>query len=111
VFLNDTKRHHVYRAHPGPPPPIRYIDYNSMIMLCDYHTGHFIDMTSDQVDYIKGLVWIDPASRPDLELYPLDCLSFGRGSTPCLYRIHDEKCVPIGPLPSPEWDRQWREPR
>lgn len=75
------------------------LNYNCLIILCDYETGEFIDVTPDSMDYSKGLVWVP--KREDS--YPLDFLSIGRTGLANLFRIHDEKILPLGPVTREGW--------
>ncbi|WAC73509.1 hypothetical protein OU995_01805 [Roseateles sp. SL47] len=92
-------------------PERRYLvvmNYNCLLILCDYETGDFIDVTPDRMDYSKGLVWV-PRVSP--ESYPLDFLSLGRSGVANLFRIHDEKILSLGPAAMDGWFPKPGEPR
>ncbi|MEO7494852.1 MAG: hypothetical protein ABIT83_16065 [Massilia sp.] len=72
------------------------ISYQCTIALCDYNTGEKLDLVRDQMDYSKGLGWLDATS--DARLYPWDFVTWGRSGTAHHFRIHDEKIVALGPL-------------
>lgn len=87
----------------------RYIillNYNCLIILCDYDTGEFIDVTPDSMDYSKGLIWVPKQDKS----YPLDFLCFGRTGVANLFRIHDEKILPLGPVTREGWTAAVGEP-
>jgi WD40 repeat protein len=75
------------------------LNYNCLIILCDYETGEFIDVTPDAMDYSKGLAWV-PRQE---DSYPLDFVCFGRNGLANLFRIHDEKILPMGPITRDGW--------
>jgi hypothetical protein len=72
------------------------IGYRTEIVLCDFETGAKLSVTPDQADFSKGLEWV---SQPDCDDgYPLDFVTFGRTGTAHLYRIHNERCIAMGPI-------------
>lgn len=73
-----------------------FISYTSNVYLCDFNSGELINWIPDQMDYSKGLLWVETANHPDL--YPLDFLTFGRSGTAHHFRIHDEKILALGPV-------------
>jgi WD40 repeat protein len=72
------------------------ISYQTTIGLFDFWTGARLDVVRDQLDYSKGLSWVDTAVDPCL--YPWDFFTWGRSGTAHLFRIHDERIVALGPL-------------
>jgi outer membrane protein assembly factor BamB len=72
------------------------ISYTCNLLLCDLDTGELLSEVPDQMDYSKGLIWIDPHRRFDA--YPLDFLTFGRSGCAHHFRIHDEKILALGPV-------------
>jgi len=72
------------------------VDYQTEVVLCDFQTGAKLSVVPDQVDFSKGLEWVSPARREDG--YPLDFVTFGRTGTAHLFRIHNERCVAMGPI-------------
>jgi hypothetical protein len=75
------------------------ISYQCTIALCDFLTGEKLDLVRDQMDYSKGLAWLD--ASVDRRLYPWDFITWGRSGTAHRFRIHDERIVALGPLPVP----------
>lgn len=75
------------------------ISYQTTIALADFHTGEKLDLVRDQVDYSKGIAWLDPS--PDPRLYPYDFVTWGRSGDVHAFRVHDERIVALGPLGSP----------
>ena len=71
------------------------INYATDVVLCDLETGEALATCADQIDYSKGLVFLEP---DDPAAYPLDFITFGRSGTAHLFRIHNEKCVQLGPF-------------
>lgn len=72
------------------------ICYQTTIALCDFVTGHTLDLVRDQLDYSKGLAWLDASVDP--RLYPLDFVTYGRSGGAHHFRIHDEAIVALGPI-------------
>lgn len=72
------------------------ICYQCTIALCDYATGEKLDLVRDQMDYSKGLAWLDSSTDP--RLYPWDFVTWGRSGAAHHFRIHDEKILALGPL-------------
>ncbi|MDT7808081.1 MAG: hypothetical protein QOJ70_1894 [Acidobacteriota bacterium] len=72
------------------------ISYTCNLLLCDYESGEVINEVPDQMDYSKGLIWIDPQRR--LDAYPFDFITFGRSGSAHHFRIHDEKILALGPI-------------
>lgn len=83
------------------------LNYNCLLILCNYDTGEFIDVTPDSMDYSKGLVWLPRVAGS----YPLDFLSIGRTGVANLFRVHDEKILPLGPVTREGWACAANEPR
>ena len=83
------------------------LNYNCLIILCNYRTGEFIDVTPDSMDYSKGLIWL-PRTR---DSYPLDFVSIGRTGVANLFRIHDEKILPLWPVTRSGWAAAPGDPR
>lgn len=74
------------------------IYYNCGIVLCDFWTGMKLSVVPDQMDYSKGLIWVDTGGDPSL--YPWDFLTFGRSGQAHHFRIHDQKVLALGPVGS-----------
>jgi len=74
------------------------VSYTSNLILCQLDTGEVLHEVADQMDYSKGLIWLDPAHNPSG--YPLDFITFGRSGAAHLFRIHDEKILALGPVPA-----------
>lgn len=72
------------------------VGYRTEVVLCDFATGVKLSVTPDQADFSKGLEWVNQPDCPDG--YPLDFVTFGRTGTAHLYRIHNERCVAMGPI-------------
>src|ERR1044071_4413071 len=72
------------------------VGYRTEVVLCDFQTGAKLSVVPDQADFSKGLIWVNPARHDGG--YPLDFVTFGRTGTAHLYRIHNERCVAIGPI-------------
>jgi WD40 repeat protein len=72
------------------------ICYTCMVHLYDFNTDQLLSAVPDQIDYSKGLIWLD--TKVDPRLYPLDFLTFGRSGTAHHFRIHDEKILALGPV-------------
>jgi outer membrane protein assembly factor BamB len=72
------------------------ICYTCMVHLYDFQSGQLLSAVPDQLDYSKGLLWVDTAVDP--RLYPLDFLTFGRSGTAHHFRVHDEKILALGPV-------------
>jgi WD40 repeat protein len=72
------------------------ICYTCMVHLYDFTTDQLLSAVPDQIDYSKGLIWLD--TKADQRLYPLDFLTFGRSGTAHHFRIHDEKILALGPV-------------
>ncbi|HLZ70844.1 MAG TPA: WD40 repeat domain-containing protein [Dehalococcoidia bacterium] len=72
------------------------ICYTCMLLLYDFSTDQLLSVVPDQIDYSKGLIWVD--TKADPRLYPLDFLTFGRSGTAHHFRIHDEKILALGPV-------------
>ena len=83
------------------------LNYNCLLILCDYQTGEFIDVTPDSMDYSKGLAWVPRQA----ESYPLDFVSIGRSGVANLFRIHDDKILAIGPVTRVGWTAGSHESR
>ena len=75
------------------------ICYMTTIALADFETGEKLDLVRDQLDYSKGLMWLDPT--PDPRLYPYDFVTWGRSGDVHQFRIHDEQLVALGPVGVP----------
>ena len=73
--------------------------YQCAIGLFDYRSGELLDHVRDQMDYPKGIAWLD--ATVDARLYPWDFVTWGRSGSLHHYRIHDGRIVALGPLPSP----------
>ena len=71
------------------------VGYTQNIALCDFETGDVINVVPDQIDYSKGLAWVDEHPHP--AAYPLDFITFGRSGMAHCFRIHDEKILALGP--------------
>ncbi len=74
------------------------ISYQCTIGLFDFDTGAPLDHVRDQIDYAKGLAWLDPAGS---DAYPMDFITWGRSGECHLYRIHNERIVAMGPIGRP----------
>jgi WD40 repeat protein len=72
------------------------ICYTCMVHLYDFSTDQLLSVVPDQIDYSKGLIWLD--TKADPRLYPLDFLTFGRSGMAHHFRIHDEKILALGPV-------------
>jgi WD40 repeat protein len=72
------------------------ICYTTMVHLYDFVTDQQLSVVPDQIDYSKGLIWLD--TKIDPRLYPLDFITFGRSGTAHHFRIHDEKILALGPV-------------
>jgi hypothetical protein len=72
------------------------ICYQTTIALADFHTGEKLDLVRDQIDYSKGIAWLDPS--PDPRLYPYDFVTWGRSGDVHQFRVHDERIVAVGPV-------------
>jgi len=75
------------------------ICYQCTIALCDFATGQKLDVVRDQMDYSKGIAWLD--SSVDPRLYPWDFITWGRSGAAHQFRIHDERLVALGPVANP----------
>lgn len=73
--------------------------YQCAIGPFDYRSGAMLDHVRDQMDYPKGIAWLD--ASVDERLYPWDFVTWGRSGSLHHYRIHDGRIVALGPLPSP----------
>lgn len=73
------------------------IGYRTEIAVCDFASGRKLSVVPDQVDYTKGVVWVPPADGEDGH-YPYDFMTFGRSGTAHLFRVHNERCVALGPV-------------
>ncbi|QNQ08505.1 WD40 repeat domain-containing protein [Sphingomonas alpina] len=69
------------------------VNYRTELVLCDFATGVKLSVVPDQPDFSKGLVWM---TRPDG--YPFDLATFGRSGTGHQFRIHNERCMAMGPI-------------
>lgn len=78
------------------------IGYQCAIGLFDYRTGEQLDHVRDQMDYPKGIAWLD--ATVDAQLYPWDFVTWGRSGSMHHFRIHDGRIIALGPLPSPAQD-------
>jgi len=74
------------------------VSYTCKLFLCDLKSGRVLHESADQMDYSKGLIWLDPRTNPTG--YPLDFMTFGRSGTAHLFRIYDEKIHAMGPVPA-----------
>lgn len=72
------------------------ISYTCNLFLCDFDSGDVINEVPDQMDYSKGLIWLDPTSSSNA--YPMDFITFGRSGNAHHFRIHDEKILALGPI-------------
>lgn len=75
------------------------ICYQCTIGLFDFKTGERLDHVRDQMDYSKGIGWLD--ASVDTRLYPWDFITWGRSGSLHHFRIHEERIVALGPLPEP----------
>jgi WD40 repeat protein len=75
------------------------ICYQCTIALCDFDTGEKLDLVRDQMDYSKGLAWLDASIDP--RLYPWDFITWGRSGAAHHFRIHDERLMALGPVGAP----------
>jgi len=75
------------------------ICYQCTIALCDFNTGARLDVVRDQIDYSKGIAWLDATG--DAHLYPWDFITWGRSGAAHHFRIHDERILALGPLAVP----------
>lgn len=71
------------------------ITYGTDLVLCDLSTGEKLEVCADQMDYSKGLIWVNGQHNGS---YPLDFITYGRSGTAHLFRIHSNKCVALGPI-------------
>lgn len=76
--------------------------YQCAIGLFDFHTGAALNHVPDQIDYPKGIAWLD--ATVDARLYPWDFVTWGRSGSLHHYRLHDGRIIALGPLPSPPQD-------
>jgi len=74
------------------------LSYTTMLSLYDLQTGQFLSSVTDQLDYSKGLAWLDAGSGG--ALHPFDFVTFGRSGWAHLFRIHNEALYSLGPLAS-----------
>jgi WD40 repeat protein len=72
------------------------ICYQCTIGLCDFDTGEKLDVVRDQMDYSKGLAWLDASVDP--RGYPWDFITWGRSGMAHQFRIHDERLMALGPV-------------
>ena len=72
------------------------VGYRTEVVLCDFKTGEKLSVVPDQWDFSKGLMWINRTGREDA--YPLDFVTFGRTGTAHMFRIHNERCIAMGPV-------------
>jgi WD40 repeat protein len=72
-----------------------FISYTQNLYMSDFETGEILNWIPDQMDYSKGLAWIEPCTPSD---YHLDFVTFGRSGSAHLFRIHDEKILALGPI-------------
>jgi hypothetical protein len=72
------------------------INYSRNLILCDFESGRTLSTVPDQMDYSKGVLWLDA----DLcrSGYPYEFISFGRSGVPALFQVHDSKILTLGPL-------------
>lgn len=75
------------------------ICYQCTIGLFDHATGQRLDHVRDQLDYSKGIAWLDPVGT---DAYPMDFITWGRSGQCHQYRVHNERIVALGPLPRVE---------
>jgi WD40 repeat protein len=75
------------------------VGYMQNIVLCDFETGAVINTSPDQIDYSKGIIFVD--QQNEVGHYPLDFLTFGRSGTAHYFRVHDEKILALGPVCRP----------
>ncbi len=73
---------------------LAFISYTRNVSLCDFESGSLLSVVPDQMDYSKGIFWLDgPLSRSG---YPYEFLTFGRTGVPCLYQVHDGRILSLG---------------
>lgn len=72
------------------------VNYRTELVLCDFATGAKLSIVPDQADFSKGLAWVNQPGCAGA--YPLDFVTFGRTGTAHLYRIHNERCMALGPV-------------
>ena len=72
------------------------VGYRTEVVLCDFRTGTKLAVAPDQADFSKGLAWVSPHKIAGG--YPLDFVTFGRSGTAHLFRIHNERCLALGPI-------------
>lgn len=72
------------------------VGYRTEVVLCDFKSGRKLCVAPDQSDFSKGLAWVNPSGVA--RAYPLDFVSFGRTGTAHLFRIHNDRCVALGPI-------------
>lgn len=75
---------------------LAFISYTRNITLCDFETGSVLSVVPDQLDYSKGIFWLDGSLSPSG--YPYEFLTFGRTGVPSLYQVHDGKILSVGPV-------------
>lgn len=71
------------------------ISYQCTIGLFDLSTGDRLDNIRDQLDYSKGIAWLNPGRT---DSYPMDFITWGRSGSCYRYRIHNERIVAMGML-------------
>jgi WD40 repeat protein len=71
------------------------INYCCDIHLVDLSSGELLHIAADQIDYSKGLIFLD-ADPTDQSAYPYHFLTFGRSGQTHLYRIHNDKLYALG---------------
>ncbi len=72
------------------------INYSRNLILSDFETGRTLSTVPDQMDYSKGVMWLDAGvSRSG---YPYEFISFGRAGVPSLFQVHDSKILTLGPV-------------
>lgn len=75
---------------------LAFISYTRNVALCDFETGSLLSVVPDQVDYSKGIFWLNGGlSRSG---NPYEFVTFGRTGVASLYQVHDGRILSLGPV-------------
>lgn len=75
---------------------LAFISYTRNVALCDFETGALLSVVPDQVDYSKGILWLDGGLNRSG--YPYEFVTFGRSGVANLYQVHDGRILSLGPV-------------
>src|SRR5262249_41381440 len=70
------------------------VSYTRHIYLCDYESGEVLHEIGDQIDYSKGVFFLE--GTINVTGYPADFVVFGRARQLSYNRIHDNRIVRCG---------------